>query len=250
MQGEKMESGAKDLLQIQGLTVRRGKFLLRDVCLSVHENEILSIIGKTGAGKTLLLEASAGFYKPDRGQVIYRGIPICKIPIYERNIGYLYQDYSLFPHMTAFSNIAYGLRMRRLPKAAVRAGVEKMAERFEIRHILGQYPGTLSGGEQQRVALARALIMRPSLLLLDEPFSALDPVTKQNMYAMMRKICGEFKCAAIFVTHNFSEAEQLADRIGVLINGRLCGIVKSSELYTAGWEKDVLDFLGIAEHLE
>jgi len=194
------------------------------------------------------LEAACGFYLPDRGDVIYQNTPIREIPIYQRNIGYLYQDYSLFPHMTAFSNIAYGLRMQKIAKSEILARVHELAVRFEIQHILDQYPGTLSGGEQQRVALARALIMRPRLLLLDEPFSALDPVTKQKMYVMMQEIRRDFHCSVIFVTHNFAEAEQLADRVGVLINGRICGIVKSSDLYTAAWEPEVLDFLGITEH--
>lgn len=236
------------LLEIQNLSVKRGNFLLNNICLAVRENEILSIIGKTGAGKTLLLEAAAGFYEPDQGNVVYQGTPVCRISISRRNIGYLYQDYSLFPHMTAFFNIAYGLGIQRVPKTEIQSRVQEMAVRFEIQHILGQYPGTLSGGEQQRVALARALIMRPRLLLLDEPFSALDPVTKRKMYVTIREIRRDFHCSVIFVTHNFAEAQQLADRIGVLISGRLCGIVKSSDLYTARWEPEVLDFLGITNH--
>ncbi len=198
----------------------------------------------------MLLEAVAGFYQPDQGKVLYGTAPMCKIPAFRRHIGYLYQDYSLFPHMTAFSNIAYGPKIQGVPKAEIKARVKEIAAQFEIGHILNQYPGTLSGGEQQRVALARALIMRPSLLLLDEPFSALDPVTKHNMYDMVRKIREDFCCSLIFVTHDFAEAECLADRIGVLIDGRLCGIVKSNELYSAKWGQEVLDFLGITKKSE
>lgn len=235
------------LLKIRDLCVRRGRFMLKHIHFSLRENEIFSIIGKTGAGKTMLLEAIAGFYRPDQGEVLYRGTAMCEIPAFRRNIGYLYQDYSLFPHMTAFSNIAYGPKVRGVPKAEIQARVKKIAAQFEIEQILEQYPGTLSGGEQQRVALARALIMRPSLLLLDEPFSALDPVTKRNMYDMIQKIREDFGCSLIFVTHNFAEAERLADRIGVLIDGQLCGIVKSGELYSAQWDQEVQEFLGISE---
>lgn len=234
------------LLEIRNLCVKRDSFLLDDVSLSVQENEIFAIIGKTGSGKTLLLEAAAGFYEPTRGEVIYRGTSIREIPIFRRNIGYLYQEYCLFPHMTAFSNIAYGLKMNGVPKAEIQARVYEMAARFDIRRILDQYPGTLSGGEQQRVALVRALMMQPPLLLLDEPFSALDPITKETTYAMIREIRKDFHCSVLFVTHNFAEAEQLADRIGVLIDGHLYGIVKSSELYTAPWGREVQEFLGVA----
>lgn len=242
-----MRCNMNGLLEIQELTVKRGSFLLEHINFSLQENEIFSIIGKTGSGKTLLLEAIAGFYQPDQGKVLYGGTAMCEIPAFQRNIGYLYQDYSLFPHMTAFSNIAYGPKMRGASKAEIQTGVTEIAEQLEIGHILNQYPGTLSGGEQQRVALARALIMRPSLLLLDEPFSALDPVTKRSMYDMIRKIRKDFGCSLVFVTHNFTEAESLADRIGVLIDGHLCGIVKSQDLYSAQWGREVLDFLGITE---
>ena len=242
-----MKHNTDCLLEIQNLSVRRGNFLLEHISFSLQEDETLSIIGKTGSGKTLLLEAAAGFYQPNQGEVLYRGTPMHEIPAFRRNIGYLYQDYSLFPHLTAYSNIAYGPRMQGVPKTETQDRVQEIAARFEIRHILDQYPGTLSGGEQQRVALARALIMRPSLLLLDEPFSALDPVTKRNMYDIIREIRRDFRCSVIFVTHNFGEAEQLADRIGVLIAGHLCGIVKSSKLYTVQWEQEVRDFLGITE---
>lgn len=233
------------LLKIQNLSVKRGGFMLNSINLSVRENEIFSIIGKTGSGKTLLLEAAAGFYEPTQGEVIYRGTPMREIPSFRRNIGYLYQEYCLFPHMTAFSNIAYGLKMHGVPKAEIQARVYEMAERFDLRRILDQYPGTLSGGEQQRVALVRALIMQPPLLLLDEPFSALDPISKENIYAMIREIRKSFHCSVLFVTHNFAEAEQLSDRIGVLIDGHLYGIVKSSELYTAPWGEEVQKFLGV-----
>ena len=123
--------------------------------------------------------------------------------------------------------------------------VEEIASRFGITQVLGQYPGTLSGGEGQRVALARALITRPPLLLLDEHFSALDPVTKQGFYRMLREIQQDFGCAVVFVTHDFVEAVALADRIGVLLDGRLCGIVPSHRLYTEDWSPEVQAFLGM-----
>ncbi|MGI5962929.1 MAG: ATP-binding cassette domain-containing protein [Lawsonibacter sp.] len=234
-----------NLLSIQNLSVQRGNFRLQSISLTIKVGEIVALIGKTGAGKTLLLEAAAGFYPPDSGQVLYQGTSISTIPIFQRKIGYLYQDYGLFPHMTAEQNIAFPLTIQRVAKTEIRHQVAQMADRFGIQSILSQYPGTLSGGEQQRVALARALMMRPPLLLLDEPFSALDPVTKQNLYQMLHEIRDTFGCAILFVTHDFYEAEQLADRIGVLISGQLRGIVDSGQLFTAPWERDVRQFLGL-----
>lgn len=233
------------LLQFEQFTARRGRFLLDAVSFQVEESEIFSVIGSTGAGKTLLLEGAAGFYRPDAGKALYRGTPVPQIPIHRRNIGYLYQDYSLFPHMTAFANIAYGLVMQKADKATIQARVSEIAEQFGIPGILGQYPGTLSGGEQQRVALARAMVLRPALLLLDEPFSALDPATKASMYQVLRDIREKFRCAVLFVTHDFSEARELADRVGVLLSGRLRGIAEARALFEADWEPEALQFLGI-----
>jgi molybdate transport system ATP-binding protein len=233
------------LLQVENLTVRRGKFLLDHVSVQVDQDEIFSIIGTTGSGKTLFLEAIAGFYRPDEGRVLYRGQPMLHLPIYRRQIGYLYQDYSLFPHMTAFANIAYGLAMQRRPKPEIQDRVSEIAEQFGIENILSQYPGTLSGGEQQRVALARAMILHPGLLLLDEPFSALDPTTKRGMYQILRQIREKYHCAIVFVTHDFSEAGELADRVGILLSGKLCGIADARALYDTKWPPDVRKFLGL-----
>ena len=241
-----MSDQFQPILSFQDLIVHRGDFMLDHVSFDVREDEIFAMIGKTGAGKSVLLEAAAGFFAPENGCVRYNGQIVHQIPLHQRNIGYLYQDYSLFPHMTAEENIGYSLKMKRMPKDRIRRQVVEMAEKFEICSVLDQYPGTLSGGEQQRVALARALMMRPKLLLLDEPFSALDPVTKRSLYRMLQDIRREFGCAILFVTHDFAEAEQLADRIGVLIEGKLRGIVKSGELFSSNWDSDVRRFLGIS----
>lgn len=238
---------SNDIIRIENVSVRRGKFLLDSVNFSVREQEIMAILGKTGSGKTLLLETIAGFNKPQSGAVMYHGEPIHQIPLWHRNIGYLYQDYSLFPHMTAAANIGYSLKLQHMSNAEIRTRVGEIAERFGITNILEQYPGTLSGGEQQRVALARALITQVPLLLLDEPFSALDPVTKDGLYLTLQNVCRDFRCAVLFVTHDFAEATCLADRVGVLLNGHLRGIVPANELYTTMWDNDVKQFLGISE---
>lgn len=234
------------LISVDGLTLRRGQFLLDHVSLSVAEQEIFAIIGKTGSGKTVLLESMAGFHRPDSGHVLYGGIPIHTIPVNRRNIGYLYQEYCLFPHMTARQNIGYGLKLHHIRGQQANERIESLARRFEITAVMEQHPGTLSGGEQQRVALARALITQPKLLLLDEPFSALDPVTKERLYDIILDIRTGFGCSIVFVTHNFKEAG-LADRVGVLLGGKLRGIVSGRELMCASWDEDVKDFLGIPD---
>ena len=211
------------LLRVQNLNLSKGSFQLKDVSFCVYPREILAIIGKTGSGKTLLLESIAGFQKPDSGNILLHQNALEKYSLQERKIGYLYQEYCLFPHMTARDNISYGLKMQKRPGKEISERVEKIADELEITAILDQYPATLSGGEQQRVALARALSIEPELLLLDEPLSSLDPVTKQKLYGLIRKINKQHGCTIIFVTHDFCEAQNLADRTGILINGCLRG---------------------------
>ena len=238
------------VLQLNDVTLRRGSFLLEKVNLALDKGEILALLGRTGAGKTLLLETAAGICPPSGGQVLFQGREVGSIPLHRRNIGYLYQEYSLFPHLTAAQNIGYGLRMRRMRREKIRCQVEQLAGRFGLERVLNQYPGTLSGGEQQRVALARALALRPALLLLDEPFAALDPVTKRQLYGLLRQVRKEFGCAVLFVTHDFAEAQGLADRVGVLAGGELCGIVPAKELYSAAWPAPAREFLGLVEQQE
>ena len=232
------------LLMVQNLNLTRGSFHLQDVSFSVYSNEILAIIGKTGSGKTLLLESIAGFQTLDSGHILLHGKPFENYSLQERRLGYLYQEYCLFPHMTARENISYGLKIQKRPKKEILERVDKIAAELEITAILSQYPATLSGGEQQRVALARALSIEPELLLLDEPFSSLDPVTKQKLYGLIQKINKQHNCTIVFVTHDFYEAQTLADRTGILIDGRLRGIVDSNKLFTSKWDDEVHYFLG------
>lgn len=234
----------QELLTVEHLNLTRGRFQLQDVSMSIYEHEILAIIGKTGAGKTLLLESIAGFQKLESGQILLRENPLDTYSLGERKFGYLYQEYCLFPHLTARENIAYGLKMQKRPKKEVLERVNMIAGELEITSILDQYPATLSGGEQQRVALARALVIEPQLLLLDEPFSSLDPVTKKRLYGLIKEIHAQHPCTIVFVTHDFQEAQQLADRTGVLMDGRLRGIVESRHLFTADWDAEVTHFLG------
>lgn len=242
-----MTCDKKPILKVEDFGIIRGSFEMKNISFQVSEKEILSIIGRTGSGKTMLLESIAGFYEPGNGSIKLYNKEISRIPIYQRNIGYLYQDYCLFPHMNVESNIAYGLKTRKINQAEIKQRVSEISEQFSISHLRKAYPATLSGGEQQRVALARALITKPDLLLLDEPFSALDPMTQKRMYQIVKEIREQYGCAIILVTHDFLQAQELSDRIGVMLSGRLCGIIDSNELYTHAWAHEVEEFLGISE---
>ena len=166
------------------------------------------------------------------------------LPVQQRHLGIVYQDHALFPHLTVRDNIGYGLKMAKTPKAEINERVDEMLALFGIEHIAHRYPDVISGGEGQRTALARALVMRPQILLLDEPFSALDPTTKQKMYSLLKNVHKQFDCTIVFVTHDFNEATQLADRVGIILGGSLQATCSSSELFTADFDPAVRAFLG------
>lgn len=185
-------------IEIRDMVARRGSFSLRVDDLHIEPHEIFAIVGETGAGKTVLLEAIAGAFPLESGSILLDGKDIRCLPVQQRRLGIVYQDHALFPHMTVAENIGYGLRMARVPKAEAARRVEEMLDLFSIRHIADRYPGIISGGEGQRAALARALVLQPEILLLDEPFSALDPTTKKRMYETLRDVHGRFRCTVVF----------------------------------------------------
>ena len=232
------------MIKVENFTMQLGDFSLRDINFEIRDGEIFAILGKTGAGKTILLESIAGFYEPVTGTVKYDEQDILEVPIQKRKIGFVYQDYGLFPHMKVAENIEFGLRMNGIKKEKRREMCLETVKLLEIEHLLERYPGTLSGGEKQRTALARALVLRPKVLFMDEPFSALDPNTRKRMYELIRKIHGEYQCTIIFVTHDFEEARSLAGRIGIVLAGRLREVCASEELYGAHEDAEVADFIG------
>jgi ABC-type sugar transport system ATPase subunit len=233
-------------VEIQHYSLEKGNFSLSDISCQIEPHEIFAILGRTGSGKTLLLESIAGYYYGSGGSILIGGKAVLDIPLSKRKIGFVYQDYGLFPHMTVEQNISYGLKMQKKPMSAISEQVQRIAELLSITHILNQYPGTLSGGEKQRTALARALVLSPEVLLLDEPFSALDPITKQAMYEEVQTIHERFKCTIIFVTHDFCEAQKLAVRIGIMCDGRLQTTRCSNQLFEPYNDDKINDFLGIS----
>lgn len=233
------------IIEVRNFTLKAGNFCLESISCAIESKEIFVLLGKTGAGKTLLLESIAGFYSGTEGGVYLKGNAIIDIPLAARRIGFVYQDFGLFPHMTVEQNIAYGLKMLRKPKSQIAEELRRIANMLSISHILQQYPGILSGGEKQRTALARALILKPDVLLLDEPFSALDPVTKITMYDELLKIHKQFDCAIVMVTHDFNEAQKLADRVGIMDGGHLKAVRNSDRLFDLYNDDSINQFLGL-----
>ncbi len=233
-------------IEVRDIRVERGSFALTVDRIHIAPREIFGILGSTGSGKTVLLEAIAGAFPVSEGVILVDGRDMAGCDPRERSMGILYQDYVLFPHMTVRENIGYGLRMHGVAREEITARVDEQLAIFGIEHIADSYPGTISGGESQRTALARALVLRPRILLLDEPFSALDPATKERMYKLIRDIHARFNCTIVFVTHGFNEAMVLADRIGIILGGKLRATVDAAELLThPGYDADVQYFLGL-----
>ena len=231
-------------IRIERLLVTRGSFTLRVDELTVRPREIFAILGETGAGKTVLLEAIAGAYPVDEGAIELDGKNIETLPVQQRHLGIVYQDYALFPHMSVAENIGYGLKMNDVPADEATRRIERQLYLFGIERIADRFPGIISGGESQRCALARALVMEPEILLLDEPFSAVDPATKERLYQTIRDIHRAFDCTIVFVSHDFNEAVTLADRVGIVLGGKLRAIARSDELFTKKFDEDVMRFLG------
>jgi molybdate transport system ATP-binding protein len=234
------------MLRIESISVTLGEFSVRDVSLEIHPDEYFIILGPTGAGKTVLLETIAGIHPPDTGKVFLGKREITALEPRERNIGMVYQDYMLFPHLTVEDNIAFGLRRKKIPAAEQHARVNEMCEMMEINHLRVRYPGTLSGGEQQRVALARALVLRPDILLLDEPLSALDGRTRERMHRELSRIRKLTGTTIIQITHHFDDVFALADRIAIMRDGRIVQVGETEEVFLHPADTFVAGFLGIS----
>jgi len=208
-------------VQVKGVSLRLGDFAVHDVDLDITEGEYFVLLGPTGAGKTVLLECIAGLHRPEKGDVHVDGERVNNTAPERRGLGYLPQDYALFPHLTVAQNIGFGMRLRRRPRAEIDATVKELASLLGITHLLQRTPTTLSGGEQQRSALARALAIEPKVLLLDEPLSALDEQTREGLCVELRRVHEGLGTTTIHVSHNFEETLAVADRIGIIHEGRL-----------------------------
>jgi len=236
-------------VELRNVSKRWGGFELR-VDLSVRDGEFLTLLGPSGCGKTTTLRIVAGLEKPDSGRVFFGGRDVTDLEPSERNIGIVFQDYALFPHMTVFKNIAFGLEMRKLPREEVERRVQWALELVGLSGLENRYPEQLSGGQQQRVALARALVIEPEVLLLDEPLSSLDAKIRERLRSEIRRIQRELGITTIYVTHDQEEAMAVSDRIAVMNVGRIEGVGEPLELYYRPRTEFVARFLGISNILE
>lgn len=209
-------------LEVKNLSKQFGKEqVLKALTFNLKEQSVLSILGKSGSGKTTLLKIIAGLETADEGIITLNNEVINTIPPHQRNIVYLYQEPLLFPHLNVFENVAFGLRLRKAQDKVIREKVLNLLEELELSSQQAKMPTQLSGGQRQRVAFGRALIISPKVLLLDEPFGALDAETRQTMQQLLHKIIAEHSITTIFVTHDLKEAIVMGDRIGVMERGRL-----------------------------
>lgn len=220
------------------------------VSLEIEKGELVCLLGPSGCGKTTLLRIIAGFVEPTAGSVIVRGQDVTDVSPNKRNMGMVFQNYALFPHMTVRSNVEYGLRMRRVPKAEAAARVEKILDMVGLLELEGRYPRQLSGGQQQRVALARAMVILPQLLLFDEPLSNLDAKLRQQMRVEIRRIQKEVGITSIFVTHDQEEGLTISDRIAVMNAGRIEQIGSPQGVYDQPQTRFVANFIGACNFFE
>jgi ABC-type Fe3+/spermidine/putrescine transport system ATPase subunit len=214
------------------------------VSLDIADGELFTLLGPSGCGKTTLLRLVAGFYRPDSGTIAFGDRVVNDMPPHARNIGMVFQNYALWPHMTVFQNVAYGLTLRRLGGDALRARVADGLRKVNLAGLESRYPGQLSGGQQQRVALARALVLNPDILLLDEPLSNLDAKIRVQVRAEIRKLQRELGITTVYVTHDQEEALSLSDRVAVMRDGRVLQLGPPRELYERPRTRFVADFIG------
>lgn len=217
---------------------------LHEVSLQIRQGEFLTLLGPSGCGKTTLLNLIAGFTQADRGEIFIDGALMTDMPAYQREIGIVFQNYALFPHMSVTKNIGYGLKMRGVAKAEIDKRVEDALALVKLTGYGERRPRELSGGQQQRVALARALVIRPKVLLLDEPFSALDKNLRGSMQVELKEIQRKLGVTTVFVTHDQGEALSMSDRIVVMSQGHIRQIAAPNEIYRAPTDPFVASFLG------
>ncbi len=237
-------------VNIDSISVAYGDTMpVRDLSLHVRRGEFLSLLGPSGCGKTTTLRAVAGFVMPSAGDIRIGGQSVVAVPPNRRNIGMVYQDYALFPHMTVAENIAFGMKMRAVPKAEIAPQVQRILGQLQLAALGHRYPSQLSGGQQQRVALARALVFNPSVLLLDEPLAALDKQLRGDMQFELRELQRRFGITTIFVTHDQEEALSLSDRIAVLSQGAILQVDTPRQVYDFPAHRFVAEFIGTANML-
>ena len=223
---------------------------VRDVNLTVYEGEFLTMLGPSGCGKTTILRAIGGFLDVDQGDILIDGRSIVRLPPEKRPTAMVFQSYNLWSHMTIYDNLAFGLRIRKVPKKEIKERTREMLELVKMSGVEKKYPAQLSGGQQQRVAIARALLLQPSVLLLDEPFSALDAKIRSQMREELKRIQEDLKITVVFVTHDQEEAMAISDRIVVMNKGVFEQVGTPTEIYDKPASRYVASFIGEMNFIE
>ena len=238
-------------VRLQHITKRFGDTIaVDDVSLDVQPGELLTMLGPSGCGKTTLLRIIAGFVSPSSGDVYIKDDVVTHTPANRRHTGMVFQSYALFPHMTIFENLAYGLKVRKLARQEISARVQEALVLIRLEGFEGRYPRELSGGQQQRVALARAIIINPDVLLLDEPLSNLDYKLRMAMRTEVKRIQKQTGITAVFVTHDQAEALTMSDRVVVMSKGKVMQIGRPTDVYEKPSNKFVADFIGEANFFD
>ena len=236
---------------IKNAVKKYGDFIaLKGVSLDIREGEFFTLLGPSGCGKTTLLRMIAGFNSIEGGEFYFGDRLINAVPAYKRDIGMVFQNYAIFPHLTVEENVAYGLKARKVPKAEIAPRVKEALELVQIGHLATRKPSELSGGQQQRVALARAFVIEPSVLLMDEPLSNLDAKLRVQMRTVIKKLQRKLGITTIYVTHDQEEALAISDRIAVMKDGVIMQCGTPTEIYAKPQNPFVAGFIGVSNFLE
>ena len=236
-------------IQVQGIRKTFGSFVaVDDVSLDFPTGQLIALLGPSGCGKTTLLRIIAGLERADQGRVLFDGQDASDRDVRERHVGFVFQHYALFRHMSVYENVAFGLRVKprhlRPSEAAIRKRVDELLELVQLGWLKHRYPAQLSGGQRQRIALARALAVEPRVLLLDEPFGALDAKVRQELRQWLRRLHEEIQVTSVFVTHDQEEAFEVADRVVVMNHGRIEQVGSPAQVFEHPANEFVMDFLG------
>ncbi|NLW04134.1 MAG: sulfate ABC transporter ATP-binding protein [Pseudomonadaceae bacterium] len=236
-------------IQIKQISKQFGDFqALKPLDLTINEGELVGLLGPSGSGKTTLLRIIAGLETADQGQILFSGKDVTNLHVRDRKVGFVFQHYALFRHMTVAENIAFGLdvlpKKQRPTKAAIKQQVAELLDKVQLSHLASRYPAQLSGGQKQRIALARALAMQPRVLLLDEPFGALDAKVRKELRRWLRNLHDELGFTSVFVTHDQEEALEVSDRVVVMSQGQIEQEATPQDLYQQPASRFVYDFLG------
>jgi spermidine/putrescine transport system ATP-binding protein len=239
------------IVELRSVSKRYGEQMaLVDFSLGVRRGEFLTLLGPSGSGKTTLLRLVAGFEQPQTGEVLIEGCDASSLPPYRRSVNTVFQHYALFPHLSVFANVAFGLEQKKVPKPDIRRRVRAMLELVDLPGKEDRAPHQLSGGEKQRVALARALVLEPAVLLLDEPLGALDQKLRREMQVELKRLRERLGITFIFVTHDQEEALVMSDRIAVIHHGRLEQLGSGVEIYERPRTRFVAEFMGVENFFE